>query len=471
MIITVTPGTTLLEGVPHTTADLNLLGNPTVQVEGDLELSDIVPHGAEKHTLAPHFVGTVTGTANAIVIGGGTGLEATALAGGLWLWFVPASNSTSATVTVNVSSLGVKDLVRRDGSALVPGDLTAGRPALITYSTTLTKWLLENPTLPERSIATDTSVAANTLTATLPWTIAAYADIANVPFLLKVNLANTGAATLNINSLGAAGLKGSSGLPLGANELRSGDMVPVVYDGSNFRVLSAAGGSIQNGSVTGLRMTLTSNTTITVDCDYVTMVGSTGTQPGAAVTQAGVITTSGAGGLDNGAEASNTWYFVHLIGDGSQVKALLSTSSTAPTMPGGYSFRMLVGAVHNDSGSNFGSYVVFGDKRVLVGKLESIPALSGTTTVTLPAGMTLLDCSWQLYCAANSDGFTAGDTAGAASVSGFYSTTTPTIPSLSLKWGGATATCTRWHANPMRIASSGNLTETNWRVQIVGRLN
>jgi hypothetical protein len=468
MIITVTPGTTLLDNVPHTTADLNLLGNPTVAITGDLELSDIVPHAGDKHILAPHFVGAVTGTANAIVIGGGSGLEATALAAGLWLWFVPASNSTSATVTVNVSSLGAKDLVRRDGSALVPGDLTAGRPALITYSTTLVKWVLENPTLPERSIATDTSVAANTLTATLPWTIAAYADIANVPFLLKVNLANTGAATLNINTLGAAGLKGSSGLPLGANELRAGDMVPVVYDGSNFRVLSAAGGSIQNGSVTGLRMTLTSNTTITVDCDYVTLVAGTGAQAAAAVTQAGVITTSGAGGLDTGAEAGNTWYFIHLIGDGSQVKALLSTSSTAPTMPGGYSFRLLVGAVHNDGSSNFGSYIIMGDKRVLVGKLEAVPVNPNSITVTLPGSMTFQQANWQLYCATTSNGMTAGDTFPADSATG----ATYNPPSLGIKWTGGTATVTRWVGSQnLKVLGSSDLTEANWRVQIVGALN
>lgn len=67
------------------------------------------------------------------------------------------------------------------------------------------------------------------------------------------------------------------------------------------------------------------------------------------------ITASGANGLDGGAEAGNTWYYVWAIrksSDGTKA-ALLSTSSTAPTMPSGYDQKVLASAVFNDGSSNF----------------------------------------------------------------------------------------------------------------------
>lgn len=62
------------------------------------------------------------------------------------------------------------------------------------------------------------------------------------------------------------------------------------------------------------------------------------------------ITTTGAGGLDTGAEAGNTWYFIWLIKNDSSgtVSGLFSTSMTSPTMPPGYTLKRLVGATYND---------------------------------------------------------------------------------------------------------------------------
>jgi len=68
------------------------------------------------------------------------------------------------------------------------------------------------------------------------------------------------------------------------------------------------------------------------------------------------ITSSGAGGLDTGSEASNTWYAVHIIDDSSGVNtedAMLSLSATAPTMPSGYDVFRRVGWVRNDGTSDF----------------------------------------------------------------------------------------------------------------------
>lgn len=57
-------------------------------------------------------------------------------------------------------------------------------------------------------------------------------------------------------------------------------------------------------------------------------------------------TASGAGGLDTGAVATNTWYAVHVIADGDgNVAGLLSLSADVPTLPAGYTYSRRVGWV------------------------------------------------------------------------------------------------------------------------------
>lgn len=60
----------------------------------------------------------------------------------------------------------------------------------------------------------------------------------------KANTANTGAATLNVNGLGAKTIKKVAGgitTDLATNDIRAGQYVCVVYDGTNFQMLSASG--------------------------------------------------------------------------------------------------------------------------------------------------------------------------------------------------------------------------------------
>ena len=52
---------------------------------------------------------------------------------------------------------------------------------------------------------------------------------------------------------------------------------------------------------------------------------------------------SGANGLDTGSRASNTWYSIWVIWNGTVAAGLLSLSATAPTMPSGYTHKARVG--------------------------------------------------------------------------------------------------------------------------------
>jgi hypothetical protein len=54
--------------------------------------------------------------------------------------------------------------------------------------------------------------------------------------------------------------------------------------------------------------------------------------------------SSGVNGLDTGSLAAN-WYNVYIINNGNTTASLISLSTTAPTLPAGYSYFALVGAI------------------------------------------------------------------------------------------------------------------------------
>jgi hypothetical protein len=65
------------------------------------------------------------------------------------------------------------------------------------------------------------------------------------------------------------------------------------------------------------------------------------------ITNIGVVN-----GLDVGSVAINTWYYVWLISNGTNTGALYSLSQTAPTLPTGYIYKLLLGAVRTDGSGN-----------------------------------------------------------------------------------------------------------------------
>lgn len=85
-----------------------------------------------------------------------------------------------------------------------------------------------------------TSTGTNTLTASLTPAITAYVTGGVYRFI--VGTTNTGAVTLNINSVGAKNVQ-FQGAALAANSLIAGDVITVVYDGTQFQVISPVGGT------------------------------------------------------------------------------------------------------------------------------------------------------------------------------------------------------------------------------------
>ena len=86
-----------------------------------------------------------------------------------------------------------------------------------------------------------TSVAGtNAITATAPVSLSAY--VAGQTFRFIAAGANTGAVTLNLNAIGAKSVVHTDGSALVSGDIASGAAVVVMYDGTNFQLLSDSNG-------------------------------------------------------------------------------------------------------------------------------------------------------------------------------------------------------------------------------------
>lgn len=122
---------------------------------------------------------------------------------------------------------------------------------------------------------------------------------------------------------------------------------------------------------------------VDVDADSVVMYNGTNTLEARDVNVTADVSASGANGLDSGSEASNTWYYLWVINNGTTTAGLLSTSSTAPTMPSGYTYKKLVSAVRNDASSNLLGFNHIGDQYQYIYPTKVVDDGGSTTTTSL----------------------------------------------------------------------------------------
>jgi hypothetical protein len=125
--------------------------------------------------------------------------------------------------------------------------------------------------------------------------------------------------------------------------------------------------------------------TADIDADEVMLQNATGFHAKATSVNLTVnIGASGANGLDTGAEATSTWYYIWVImkSDGTTA-GLLSTNSAIGSIsfPSGYTFGALVGAVYNDSGDDFDAFYQR-DNRVWIAEQKVLSDVNGLTSWT-----------------------------------------------------------------------------------------
>lgn len=106
--------------------------------------------------------------------------------------------------------------------------------------------------------------------------------------------------------------------------------------------------------VTGLNVSVASNTTLTIAAGYAKDSDNIIDIKLASAATLNAATT-GADGLDTGSLANSTMYYLYLITDtvNKRVATLLSASSSAPLMPYGYDGKLLIAFALTDGSAHF----------------------------------------------------------------------------------------------------------------------
>lgn len=148
----------------------------------------------------------------------------------------------------------------------------------------------------------------------------------------------------------------------------------------------ATGLVITNGATPGSQVTVTARQAL------IQAVSGNSVQLRASVSATCSSSASGAGGLDTGSVAVSTTYSIWLIDNGTSPQCLLHAGFTDPTLPGGYTYQLWVGAISTDAvgGGNFyrmrqvGQYAEF----TVIGSTNTAayPVISNSAVGTTAAG-------------------------------------------------------------------------------------
>jgi hypothetical protein len=398
--ISLTAGKSFQENEKITNAKLNqLVGGAEVTLEGQVSTTELEDRSVTpvkgKHGAWFYSAGGGTASAHTVT----TGSSLAAYADGLILRYKVPGNSTGA-VTLNVDGLGAKNLYKLDGAtAIAAGDLRLNQVIEVVYNSSLNGgaggWHLIGQPANSEVIYGEDAGANDSYVITPTPNLLGYAAGQRVVF--KANTANTGEATLNVSGLGAKKIYKEATRALEDGDIRGGQLLIVAYDttldsgNGGWQLLTPV--TVRPGlGVSGVHQNLVikntsglTSTSLDVTADEILLRDSGGRlHLASGVSLSVAITASGANGLDTGLEANSTWYYIHVIYNGTTVAGLLSTSRTSPTLPGAYTYRALVGAVYNDSAGNFKVFHQL-NRRVHIDKTVLFTAKSAAANNTYEA--------------------------------------------------------------------------------------
>lgn len=238
-----------IEQTTPLSADTLLLGDSTAAATGvpkKVQIGNLLLQSQRDGT--QRWGGTAGGTANAITITTSPASSGAYVAGEIVRFITSAGNS--GAVTINVDGRGVKNLYNNVPQALVSGDLTAGELIEAVYDGTQFQIVgqmlranfvtaantAENLRMNINQYAADSGSANAYACAPSP---AATAYTAGMVVRLKAANTNSGASTVNVNSLGAKTIKcvvAGAVADLKANDIQANDVLTLVYDGTYFQL-------------------------------------------------------------------------------------------------------------------------------------------------------------------------------------------------------------------------------------------
>lgn len=280
------------------------------------------------------------------------------------------STLTSVTAGAGLSVAGVGS---SGGTGATSVTLTSVQPVNVQTGTTYTLLSTDNAKL-----VTFSNTAAVAVTVPAP----------TVNFAAGYSL-----SLLNLNS-GVVTLTPISGTINGAASLavpfNSGGRL--ISDGTNWYFVNGASGT--NTSSVGYSNLSISNTVgqendhILITANTLALRNTSGfsfTVNTVSVTCNYAANWAASGSLDTGTFALSTWYYHYVISNGTTTACLGSTSSTAPTMPAGYTFKMRVGANRTNGSTQFNRVVQKGQRAQYVVSASITTALPNISNGTVGA--------------------------------------------------------------------------------------
>lgn len=388
--------------------------SPSVSISGSVATADIAAGAITPALTSPgaYFYGALSGT-NTYTVTLNPALAAYAN-GVEVLGKVGNSNTAAAAASLDVNSLGAKNVYHRSGLAVKAGDLVANDIVRFRYNTSRNSgaggWDIMEviPSATIRPASNDTAGTANTQTLVNTPPLTAYAS--GILLLVKVgtSLTNTGALTLNCDSLGARNVKRQDGSALLSQDWVAGQTYLIYDDGTQFIVL----GKVPDATIVASCRNLiiqnnsgTPNSQVDVSADEVVLK----TSDGKSILHSSVSLTVDAAlgvalnGFETGVtEAASTWYYLWLISNGTTIRGVLEDAGAGdgavPAGPdlsnaafSGYVYKALVGQIRNDAGSNFVPFIQFDrgvwmtEQVILAGKA---PAVNDTWEVLAGTDLT-----------------------------------------------------------------------------------
>ena len=109
------------------------------------------------------------------------------------------------------------------------------------------------------------SGTANTYVVTFPTGVIPASYTAGLSVVMKVTNSNTGASTVNVNGLGAKNIYKQGSTTVTAGDLIANAVVLLVYDGTQFQVISGGSGAVAGGVLYENSTTISTSYTITTN--------------------------------------------------------------------------------------------------------------------------------------------------------------------------------------------------------------
>jgi hypothetical protein len=153
-----------------------------------------------------------------------------------------AGTANTGTCSLNVSGLGAKTIKKDVSVDLATGDILANQDVMVVYDGTNMQLISQTSSVAaniqnSNYVYAADSVGTDSYAITVTPAPTAYAT--GQRFIFKAGTVNTGAATLNVNALGAKSIVKSFNVALDNGDIKASQIVEVVYDGTNFQMVSA----------------------------------------------------------------------------------------------------------------------------------------------------------------------------------------------------------------------------------------